>query len=299
MVAVLAGFVGIVVPATAKQTSEIFRNFSQAESQMQRSAPTQTPWVRALITRLLAMREAPQKSSIKAPLMFSLNAVEGVTAFLFVLVLTLYLLLDGKRLYAWLVSYVPPRHRDKLVRTTPDVKRVVAAYIRGQAITCFICGFYVFGVLTALRIPASVPLALLAFVADLLPVVGTILMTLPAVLLALTVSPVRAGIVLVAYLFYHLVESYVIIPRVYGHQMRLSTLTVLLAVAIGGYLQGAAGAVLILPFVALFPAVEQIWLREYLPEEAPQEHERLDRAEDDRSRVDRIADEIIEKTDDH
>jgi predicted PurR-regulated permease PerM len=41
--------------------------------------------------------------------------------------------------------------------------------------------------------------------------------------------------------------------------MRLSTLTVLLAIVIGGALQGAVGAVLVLPFVAAYPIVERVW----------------------------------------
>ena len=122
-------------------------------------------------------------------------------------------------------------------------------------------------------------------------------MTVPGVLLALTISPTHAAIVLIGYLFYHLAESYFIIPRVYGKEMRLSTLTVLLAVAVGGYLQGPAGAILILPFVAVFPTVEKIWLRHYLPEESPAEHDALDRAEGDRGKLDEIASRIIRKTD--
>jgi predicted PurR-regulated permease PerM len=119
-------------------------------------------------------------------------------------------------------------------------------------------------------------LATIAFVADFVPVIGTIVMTAPAAALALVVSPSRALIVVLAYLVYHLIENYVIIPRVYGTQMRLSTLTVLVAISIGGTLQGVIGAVLALPVAAAYPIVERIWLRDKLPEDTVPRHEAIE-----------------------
>ena len=160
-------------------------------------------------------------------------------------------------------------------RAQTVVRRPLADVMRGQAITCCLCGGMALTTLTLLHIPAAVPLAVLAFVADLVPVIGTIVMIIPAVLLAFAVSPLKALIVLVVYLAYHLTESYWIIPRVYGRQMRLSTLTVLLAVTVGGVLQGAIGAVLILPFVAAYPVIEELWLAPRLGDTVD-EHERIE-----------------------
>jgi predicted PurR-regulated permease PerM len=130
-------------------------------------------------------------------------------------------------------------------------------------------------VLLVLHVPMALPLAVIAFIADLVPVVGTIAMTAPAVLMALTVGPVKALLVFAGYMLYHFVESYFIVPKVYGKEMRLSTLTVLLAIMIGGSLQGASGAILILPFVAAYPIVERLWLRNQLPDDTVEKHEEL------------------------
>ena len=45
------------------------------------------------------------------------SALSGLVAAAIVLVLTLYLLLDGKSLYAWLLAFVPRSHREKLATT--------------------------------------------------------------------------------------------------------------------------------------------------------------------------------------
>jgi predicted PurR-regulated permease PerM len=93
-----------------------------------------------------------------------------------------------------------------------------------------------------------------------LPVLGVVVSTLPAVLLALTVSPLAAAAVLALYILYHVIENDVLVPRVYGRRLRMSGLAVLIALVVGGTLQGILGAVLVLPLVAAYPIVERIWL---------------------------------------
>jgi predicted PurR-regulated permease PerM len=134
---------------------------------------------------------------------------------------------------------------------------------------------YVAILLSLLHVPAAVPLAVLAGICDVIPVAGIFVATAPAVLLALTVSPTTAGIVLGLYALYHAAETYIIVPRVYGQQLRLSTLAVLLALMVGTALQGLIGAVLVLPLVAAYPIIERIWLRGYLNPEVLKDHRAL------------------------
>jgi predicted PurR-regulated permease PerM len=97
------------------------------------------------------------------------------------------------------------------------------------------------------------------------------------VLLALTVSVPTTLIVSVVYIAYHAVENYLIAPRVYGNRLRLSNLAVLLAFAIGAELFGVIGALLALPVAAMYPCVEDIWLRDYLARDAAEGHRRIER----------------------
>jgi len=107
--------------------------------------------------------------------------------------------------------------------------------------TSVFAGTTVLIVLTILDVPAALLLALLAGVCDFVPVLGFIVSAVPAVLLALTVSTTTAVIVAAAYGGYHIAENYFIGPKVYGGQLRLSNLAVLLAFAIGAELFGIIG----------------------------------------------------------
>jgi len=228
------------------------------------------------------VKQSPQLKQwlLRAPLV-GLYAVEAMIGVVLVLVIAVYLLVEGRQMFEWLLAFAPEKNRPRIRRTACEASEVVLAYMRGQAITCFLCGGVALTTLLILHVPASLPLAVLAFVCDLVPVIGTIVMTAPAVLLAMLVSPAAAIIVFAVYMAYHFIESYFVIPRVYGKQMRLSTLTVLLAVTAGGALQGPVGAVLILPFVAVYPIVERLWLRTKLQDDTVERHEEQATSETD------------------
>jgi predicted PurR-regulated permease PerM len=195
-----------------------------------------------------------------------------------VLVLTLYLLLDGKSTYAWLLAFVPRSHREKMATTVDEVSGVIQAYVSGQLFAAVLFIGFTVVILNIFHVPAVAPLAIIAGVCDVIPVLGIILATVPALLLALTVSPAAALGVFVAYLAYHLFETYVLLPRIYGNKLRLSTLSVLLALIVGVTLQGIIGAVLVLPLVAAYPIIERIWLVGLLQARVITDHKALARA---------------------
>jgi predicted PurR-regulated permease PerM len=64
-------------------------------------------------------------------------------------------------------------------------------------------------------------------------------------------------------------------PKVYGRELELSKLAVLIAVAVGGQLGGVMGALLALPIAAIYPIIERIWLREQLEADTVEIHKRL------------------------
>lgn len=274
--ALLGAALLVIVPPLSQQVGTLIQDFSGTRARVEREFPSDWPLLKSLVGQIMALPSSPAMSAWRAqPMVWARLAVEAVTGTLLVSMLALYLLLDGKRAYTWLLSYVPRAHRDRMAQTLPAVTEVVRAYVRGQVITSALCGAYAFIVLTALGVPAALPLALAAGVFDVIPILGTIAMTLAAAVVALTVSPFAAGVVFVSYMLYHLFEVYVLAPRVYGRSMRLSTLSVLLALIVGGVLQGALGAILILPLVAAYPIIERIWLAKYLGTEVVKDHRAL------------------------
>ena len=177
-------------------------------------------------------------------------------------ILTLYLLIDGRRTWEWVVAYVPARNRARVQATAEAGRLAVRRYVIGNVATSVFAAVVVFVALWLLHVPAALLLSLLAGVCDFIPVLGFAVSSVPAVLLALTVSGGTAFAVTAVYVGYHLAENYFIGPRVYGGQLRLSNLAVLLAFAVGAELGGIVGALLALPVAAMYPVVEEMSARE-------------------------------------
>jgi predicted PurR-regulated permease PerM len=92
---------------------------------------------------------------------------------------------------------------------------------------------------------------------------------------AATVSTQALVGVVAFYVMFNAVENYFIAPKIYGHELQVSKLAVLIAVAVGGQLAGVMGALLALPIAATYPIVERLWLREQLGEDTVEIHKRL------------------------
>jgi predicted PurR-regulated permease PerM len=127
--------------------------------------------------------------------------------------------------------------------------------MRGQLLTSAMAGLFAYVLLLACRVPEPLALAFWMAIADAVPMVGPLIGTVPAVLLALTRGTPVALIVLVGYVIYHQVESHVLVPRIYGTTMHLSSSVVVIAILIGATLMGILGALMALPVAAAVPVV--------------------------------------------
>ena len=97
-------------------------------------------------------------------------------------------------------------------------------------------------------IPAIPALSLVVFVCSFVPIAGVYASTLPIFLVALNASGPLLGLgVIVMVTVVHVVEAYVLNPRIYGHHMKLHPLVVLIVLTLGGHLIGLWGLILGVP----------------------------------------------------
>lgn len=244
----------------------------------QESVAVRVPVAVARVVRRGPQDPAQMMSAIAAKVPAIAGAVLTAAAMtLFAFILTLYLLADGRSTYEWVIAYVPRAHRAKANETVTGVTEAVFAYVAGNLLTSLFAAVFVLVSLTLLRVPGEFMLAVLAGVCDFVPILGFFVALAPAVLIALTISPGTAVAVVGLYGLCHVIENYAIVPKVYGHHLKLSGVAVLLGLGIGAALGGIMGAVLALPVVAAYPIVERIWLRESLGKNVLAEHARLER----------------------
>ncbi|HEY0592065.1 MAG TPA: AI-2E family transporter [Thermoanaerobaculia bacterium] len=179
------------------------------------------------------------------------GAVNVVASIVIVLVLIVYIMVDAERLRNLFLLFYPARERGKRRKMILRLSRRMSSWLAGQLLLSLIVGGATFVLLLALRIPYAFPLALVAAVGEMIPVVGPIVSAVPALILALFLSPWQFWSVLAGAILIQQVENYFLVPRIMGEKMSVSPLAIFVAFLVGGSLLGVIGAILAIPVSAI------------------------------------------------
>jgi predicted PurR-regulated permease PerM len=137
----------------------------------------------------------------------------------------------------------------------------MSSWLSGQLILSGIMGLATFIGLLILRVPYAVPLALFATLGEMVPVIGPILGTAPALVIALLQSRWQFWSVLVMAILFQKIENFFIAPRVMSRKVSISPLSVFIAFMVGASLLGIVGAIMAIPVAAIVQvAFEEIFV---------------------------------------
>jgi predicted PurR-regulated permease PerM len=172
-----------------------------------------------------------------------------------VFMLTLFMLLDWPRLQQKILSLVPAGHRETVLAIGRDIDRGLNGAIRGQLLVCLINGVLTTVGLLLLQVKYAVTIGLIAGVFSMIPIFGTVISTIPAVLIALTQSWVVALQVVGMIALIHLIEANFLNPKVLGHNAEIHPILVIFALLIGEHYGGAIGLLFAVPVAAIVRAL--------------------------------------------
>jgi predicted PurR-regulated permease PerM len=276
LVLFLGLFLVLLIPAMVRQIQQ----FAGALPDYLRDLQAREDWVGNLARRAdISDRVQAFIADIPSRVGQSFNTIIGFAGTIFgrvfdlftVGILSIYFMLSLPSLGRLVASLTAPAHRAQVGTVLERSLEKIGGYVIGNLITSAVCGVLAVIALLAIRVPYAVPLGLWAGVADLIPMVGSYLGAIPAVLVALTKGPVY-GLVTVAYFIaYQQFENYVLAPRVYKNAIDLSPAAVVVSTLIGGSLAGFAGALLALPVAATIKVVIfDVWLGGRFAEQSAQ-----------------------------
>jgi predicted PurR-regulated permease PerM len=136
------------------------------------------------------------------------------------------------------------------------VSRALTSYAVGEAFVVMIMASATTLVLMILKINYFYILGPLAGICVLIPYVGVIFSTVPALVVALLQSGVRQAVtVLILYSILQFLEGNVLTPFIVGGRVRLYPLTIMVGFLFWGLLWGVAGAILAVPLTSAIKVV--------------------------------------------
>jgi putative heme transporter len=274
MTGMLAAVVFVLVPATISQAQAIAESLPKIRDQIQSHLPNGKFGER--IARSIEHPEIMVESLGSSILAMGSSVFYGATSLIVTIIIGFYFVIEGGITFRWLITFFDDGTQAKINRTAKEAKTIVSAYVIGQIITSLLFAAFSGTVLWAVGVPAYYIVAVLAAILDVVPILGITITLVLACLLTMTVSATAAIWVGIAFLVYHGIENYLLIPLIYGTRMRLSNLAVILALAVGAELGGVIGVLLALPIAAAYPVIERIWLKKYLGKEVVEEHRAIE-----------------------
>lgn len=262
-VALLSVLVGVgfaVVPPLVAQAQALSRRIPDLFARAQ-----QFLMDRGLIDHELTMTEALQKApsgvlssggdAVATVIGAVMGIAGGVFGLLTILILTFYMLVESDTIFRRFVRLFPVEQRLRVATVSSDISMKVSAWLGGQLLLGAIIGVTATVGLWLIGVPYFFVLGLIAGIGELIPMVGPLLSAIPAIVVALTVSPGLALATAVFFLAQQQFENHLLVPKLMERQVGVSAVTVIVALLIGGSLLGIVGALLAVPTAAALQVI--------------------------------------------
>lgn len=179
------------------------------------------------------------------------NLVSLFTFFIF----TFYLLLERRHMRLFLKNFLGEKLKERIVTVILKIEERLGAWVRGQATLALIIGVFSYIGLRLLQIDFALPLAILAGILEVVPIIGPIISAIPAVIVASVVSPWLSLAVAALYFLIQQLENYIVVPLVMKRAVGIPPMVSILAILIGAKLSGFMGILLSIPLLVCLQVV--------------------------------------------
>ncbi|MDX1436641.1 MAG: AI-2E family transporter [Anaerolineales bacterium] len=206
------------------------------------------------------------------------DIISAFISLFFLIIASVYFSLDGHRFYTSFLGVLPNSVKSETSELVDRLKVIWDSFFRGQITLMVLIGMVVWLGGTLLGLPGAFALGVIAGLLEILPNLGPVLATIPAVIVALiqgsTVLAVNnlafAFIVLIFYILIQMLENYLVVPRVLGDAVKLHPLVVISGVLVGAATWGILGALIAAPVIASTREIVRYLYYKILEEEEPQ-----------------------------
>jgi predicted PurR-regulated permease PerM len=168
-----------------------------------------------------------------------------------IIFIAVYLLVDARRMQAAFLRSAPRRYRRDALELWNAFSFTLSRYLAGLGLSLLIQGVLSAAALYLLGVPYAVLLGAWVAVTAIVPYIGAWIGAVPAVLLALSVSPTTALFTAALFIAIQQFESNLLTPQIQSQAVRVHPILVLLAVIAGGELAGLPGVIFAVPLLAV------------------------------------------------
>jgi len=227
-----------VIPPLIEQTSNLVKQIPALFKQFK---------ILGIDEKVLA-NQLGQFSAVPADVIkIILGVFSNIVSVLALAAITFYLLLERANLDRYLTLLFGEGKEKEIKAVIDRIEIKLGGWIRGQAFLMLFVGILYYIGYRVIGLNFALPLAILAFLLDIIPGFGATMAAIPAVLLGLALSPIHA-IAVVGWVFLiQQLENTILVPRIMKKTAGVNPLVSILSLAIGFEIAGVGGALLAIP----------------------------------------------------
>ena len=187
------------------------------------------------------------------------GVADFVTNFVITFMIAAFILVDLGRVNAFVRGLVPYDYHREFEELWASMDRGLGGVIRGQLLICLVNGVLTFIGLVVFGVKYSFLLALMAGAFSLIPIFGTIISSIPIIVIAaasggegLSLGPALGMLAWISGI--HLLEANVLNPKIIGDSAHIHPVIVIFALLAGESMFGLVGALLAIPATSLIQA---------------------------------------------
>lgn len=186
----------------------------------------------------------------------TIDIFNGLLTLLSVVFFSAYILVDFENLRALFIGAFRKTPQKELARKVlDDIQQRLGGWVRGQLLLMFLVGVGVFVGLSLLQLDYVLPLAIIAGILELVPIIGPILSLIPAAVVGFSVSPMIGLGVVGLFVLVQQLEGNLIVPKVMQKSVGFNPLITMIVLLIGGKLMGLVGVLLAIPVTLIIKII--------------------------------------------
>ncbi|MDD2521371.1 MAG: AI-2E family transporter [Anaerolineaceae bacterium] len=274
ILALLVGFLLLLLPVLTSQYQTLL-------SAIPRYYSTLRNWLEGSRNELVARlsQALPASLNLQEPLpnaekdaITTLNTamrfLGGGINTIFILVVSLSLayqwMISGSKIIVSSLFFLKPDKRQEVFDIIKEIEAKLTQYLVGQGILSLSIFAISLVAFLLLRLPNAFLLALIAGLFEAVPMVGPVLGAIPAILVALSMSPTTVVLVIISAVLIQQIENNLLVPRVMNKVLGINPFISILSIAAFTSLYGIGGAFMAIPLAAV---IQLIFDRTFLQRE--------------------------------
>ncbi len=268
---ILTIFITVISPSIVNSIMELGRNLPSYITQTELWFTEQltnlelldeygvAPYINENLDNFIGTISVYVNNILSAALSQVINLTSAFFRAILSMIIAIYFLKDKEKFLKGvkkiIFAFLSPEHSKSVIEFGAELDNLFSRFIIGKFIDSCIIGVICFFGLMIIDAPYELLLSIIVGITNMIPYFGPFIGAVPAVIITLFFSPLKALWVLIFMIFLQQFDGLYLGPKILGDKVGLSPFWIIVAIIIGGGIFGVIGMFLGVPIMAVIKAV--------------------------------------------